>query len=450
MVKTKIGVLVSGGGTNLQALMDACACGIIKSGRIALVISSNKRAYALKRAEEAGIRAEAVDRKEAGSQKKFEERIESLLREEDIDMIVMAGFMSILTKDFTDRYPDRIINIHPSLIPSFCGKGYYGLKVHEAALDYGVKVTGATVHFVNEVPDGGRIIMQKAVEVKDGDTPEILQRRVMEEAEWKILPAATELIAAKIASDKAGTKQEAANTLRGDSMKTIRECIGANPYPGRGIIIGTAPDGRAVTGYFISGRSQNSRNRIFASDGRGDIFTRPFDESKVEDPSLIIYRAVAHMNDCLIVTNGDQTDTMAEYIMQGKSAADALKTREYEPDAPNYTSRISGLIRYEDGSYQISILKAAGAGDDLTCDRFFYEYEPVLGKGQIIHTYEGDGNPLPAFCGEPREIKIEDNIDDMTGQIWDSLNEDNRISLYVSYRDLKTGAEETRLINKNK
>ncbi len=240
-------------------------------------------------------------------------------------------------------------------------------------------------------------------------------------------------------------------------MKTIKECIGTNPYPGRGVIIGTAADGRAVIGYFISGRSQNSRNRIFAADERGDIFTRPFDESKVQDPSLIIYRAVAHMKDALIVTNGDQTDTIAEHIMEGKSAAEALKTREYEPDAPNYTSRISGVLRYEDGSYQISILKAAGAGQDsgaaagqdLVCDRFFYEYEPVPGKGHIIHTYEGDGDPLPAFCGEPRQIKIENDIDEMTGQIWDSLNEDNRISLYVSYRDLKTGTEETRLINKN-
>ena len=194
MVKTRIGVLVSGGGTNLQALMDACACGLIKSGEIAIVISSNKTAYALERAANAGIRAEAVDRKEAGCQQEFEDRMEALLREEEIDMIVMAGFMSILTKNFTDKYPDRIINIHPSLIPSFCGKGYYGLKVHQAALDYGVKVTGATVHFVNEVPDGGRIIMQKAVEVKDGDTPESLQARILEE-EHRALPEAVRLLA---------------------------------------------------------------------------------------------------------------------------------------------------------------------------------------------------------------------------------------------------------------
>ncbi len=197
MVKTA--VLVSGGGTNLQALIDACGAGIIRSGEIKLVISSSKKAYALERAARAGIKAETADKKEAGSQEAFEKKIEELLRENHIGLIVMAGFMSILTKEFTDKYQSRIINIHPSLIPSFCGRGYYGLKVHEAALAYGVKVTGATVHYVNEVPDGGQIIMQKAVEVKDGDTPEVLQKRVMEEAEWKILPLATEMVAAKLA-----------------------------------------------------------------------------------------------------------------------------------------------------------------------------------------------------------------------------------------------------------
>lgn len=199
MVKTRIAVLVSGGGTNLQALIDACGAGIIRSGEIKLVISSSKKAYALERAARAGIKAETADKKEAGSQEVFEKKIEELLRENHIGLIVMAGFMSILTKEFTDKYQSRIINIHPSLIPSFCGRGYYGLKVHEAALAYGVKVTGATVHYVNEVPDGGQIIMQKAVEVKDGDTPEVLQKRVMEEAEWKILPLATEMVAAKLA-----------------------------------------------------------------------------------------------------------------------------------------------------------------------------------------------------------------------------------------------------------
>ena len=180
MLKTRIAVLVSGGGTNLQALIDACNDGSISSGSIELVIASNPKAYALERAAKAGIKTAVASKKELGSQQKFEEELKRLLTDNNIELIVMAGFMSILTKDFTDLYPKKIINIHPSLIPSFCGKGFYGLHVHEAALEYGVKVTGATVHYVNEIPDGGRIIMQKAVDVKTGDTPEILQRRVME------------------------------------------------------------------------------------------------------------------------------------------------------------------------------------------------------------------------------------------------------------------------------
>ena len=202
MLKVRIAVLVSGGGTNLQALIDAQKAGIIKSGEIELVVASNDKAYALQRAAAAGIEAAVASKKELGSQSRFEEALCALMTEKDIDLIVMAGFMSILTKDFTDKYPMRIINIHPSLIPSFCGKGFYGLHVHEAALEYGVKVTGATVHYVNEIPACGRIIMQTAVEVRDGDSPETLQRRVMEEAEWKILPEAVEIISRKIAEEK--------------------------------------------------------------------------------------------------------------------------------------------------------------------------------------------------------------------------------------------------------
>ena len=196
--KTKIAVLVSGGGTNLQALIDACKSGIIRSGRIELVISSNPNAYALQRAASANIPTAVVSKKECGSQEMFEEKIKELLFENGIDLIVLAGFMSILSEDFTRTYPERIVNVHPSLIPSFCGKGFYGLRVHEAALEYGVKVTGATVHFVNEIPDGGRIILQKSVAIRKGDTHEILQRRVMEKAEWKILPRAVELVSKEI------------------------------------------------------------------------------------------------------------------------------------------------------------------------------------------------------------------------------------------------------------
>ena len=199
MTKAKIAVLVSGGGTNLQALIDAQHAGIIYSGQISLVISNNPGAFALERAAKAGIPTETVSKKQlGGSQEAFEKRIKELIAQYQIDLIVLAGFMSILSENFTKNYPERILNVHPSLIPSFCGVGYYGLRVHEEALAYGVKVTGATVHFVNEIPDGGKIILQKAVEIQDGDTPEVLQRRVMEQAEWKILPAAVEMVSKQL------------------------------------------------------------------------------------------------------------------------------------------------------------------------------------------------------------------------------------------------------------
>ncbi len=201
-VKARIAVLVSGGGTNLQALIDAEKNGMIKSGEIVLVISNKKDAYALKRAEEAGISASYVSRKECGGSKGFEEELIRILDSNRIDLIILAGFLAILGPNFTKHFEKRIINIHPSLIPSFCGKGYYGLYVHEKALEYGVKVTGATVHYVNEIPDGGEIILQKAVYVEEGDTPEILQRRVMEQAEWVILPQAAELVCKKIIDNK--------------------------------------------------------------------------------------------------------------------------------------------------------------------------------------------------------------------------------------------------------
>ena len=200
--KTKIAVLVSGGGTNLQALIDAEQKGIIKSGTIALVISNNPNAYALKRAENANIPCEVVSKKELGSQEAFEEKMLEVLKDNGIEMIVLAGFMNILTARFIREYENRIINVHPSLIPSFCGKGFYGLRVHEAALEYGVKVTGATVHFVNEIPDGGKIILQKSVAIKAGDTPETLQVRVMQQAEWKILPRAAEIVAKDLKNKK--------------------------------------------------------------------------------------------------------------------------------------------------------------------------------------------------------------------------------------------------------
>ena len=196
--KAKIAVLVSGGGTNLQALIDAQGSGIIKSGEITLVLSNKPGAYALERAKNAGIESLVINKKECIDATDFESRIIDALDSRGIDLIVLAGFMCILSERFTTHYKDRIINVHPSLIPSFCGKGFYGLRVHEAALEYGVKVTGATVHYVNEIPDGGKIILQKSVEIEDGDTPEILQKRVMEQAEWIILPRACELVSKKL------------------------------------------------------------------------------------------------------------------------------------------------------------------------------------------------------------------------------------------------------------
>lgn len=201
MSRARIAVLVSGGGTNLQALLDAERSGILHSGKIVLVVSNNPDACALQRAANAGVETAVLTKKGCGSQEAFEQALAETLEQAGIDLIILAGFMSILGKAFTDRFPNRILNVHPSLIPSFCGAGFYGLRVHQAALDYGVKVTGATVHFVNEIPDGGKIIAQKAVEILPGDTPEVLQKRVMEQAEWILLPQAAEEVSAQLCKE---------------------------------------------------------------------------------------------------------------------------------------------------------------------------------------------------------------------------------------------------------
>ena len=197
-MKKRIAVLVSGGGTNLQALLEAEAAGKIPHGEIAMVVSNNPNAYALERARNFGVPAACINKKELGSQAAFEAQLQAVLERNGTDLIILAGFMCILSENFTSKWPKKIINVHPALIPSFCGEGFYGLRVHQAALDYGVKVTGATVHFVNEIPDGGEIIAQKAVYIEEGDTPEILQRRVMEQAEWILLPEAAEKVCASM------------------------------------------------------------------------------------------------------------------------------------------------------------------------------------------------------------------------------------------------------------
>lgn len=443
--KAKIAVLVSGGGTNLQALIDAGQSGILHSGEIVLVVSNKEDAFALTRAKKAGISTAVLPKSEYPSGEAFEAKLTELLEENGIDLIILAGFMRILSARFTAHFARRIINIHPSLIPAFCGEGFYGLRVHRAALECGVKVTGATVHFVNEIPDGGEIILQKAVAVLDGDTPETLQKRVMEEAEWILLPQAAE----KVCKDMLAKKGE--QNMNVYAISDIAELIRDNPYVGRGIVIGKTPNGKkAVAAYFIMGRSENSRNRVFAEKD-GALFTEPFDASKVKDPSLIIYAAVRAYQKHLIVTNGDQTDTVYEGLQSGLSFADALAKRAFEPDAPNFTPRISGLLTFEnrDFSYQMSILKSIDeAGSD--CARYTFAYPSTPGLGHFIHTYIGDGNPLPTFCGEPERVATEDGIDAFTDKLWNALNAENKISLYVRYTDLETGIAETRIVNKNR
>ena len=408
--KARIAVLVSGGGTNLQALLDAQRDGKMPHGEIVLVVSSRAGAYALTRAENAGVAARVLT--PSCGQEPFENELSVLLREQEIDLILLAGFTVILSAEFTKQWPRRILNVHPSLIPAFCGKGMYGLRVHEAALARGVKVTGATVHFVNEIPDGGEILLQKAVEIAPDDTPETLQRRVMEQAEWQLLPLAAERVCAEIVREKE------------QKMTDFLEFLRATSYPGRGILVG-----RRCVYYFIMGRSENSRNRVFVKTEDG-IRTEAHDPAKLSDPSLIIYHPVRTMGRDLVVTNGDQTDTICEHgdFRRG------LMTREYEPDEPNWTPRISAIM-YEDGSFELSILKRK----DGRCLREFFCYEGCdEGKGYFISTYQGDGNPLPTFAGEPMEASVPS-----PEEVWAALNADNKVSLYTNMNG------EVKLFNKN-
>lgn len=235
------------------------------------------------------------------------------------------------------------------------------------------------------------------------------------------------------------------------AIDTIDQVIGGNSYPGRGVLLGKSADGKnAVAAYFIMGRSANSRNRIFVENGE-EVIIHPFDASKVEDPSLIIYSPIRKVQNHLVVTNGDQTDTVVDGIEKGLSFSDALKSREFEPDAPNFTPRISGMLTFEkdDISYQMSILKSADA-EGSACNRFTYDYAAVAGLGHLIHTYVCDGNPIPTFQGEPERVAIPNDIDAFTADIWNALDEQNRISLYVRYIDLKTGEIQNRMINQNK
>lgn len=234
-------------------------------------------------------------------------------------------------------------------------------------------------------------------------------------------------------------------------MTDLKTEISSTTYPGRGIIIGKSADGKkAVIGYFIMGRSENSRNRVFVSEGK-DLKTQAFDPSKLVDPSLIIYAPVRTLEKSTIVTNGDQTDTVRDFILEGKTFEDALRTRTFEPDAPNFTPRISGIVELNNGdfSYKLSILKS-NEGREASALRFFYEYaQPVAGEGHFIHTYQCDGDPIPSFQGEPTLVNIDGDIDTFTDNVWQSLNDDNKVSLYTRFIDLATGEFEGRIVNKN-
>lgn len=234
-------------------------------------------------------------------------------------------------------------------------------------------------------------------------------------------------------------------------INDIAELIKDNSYVGRGIVIGKSPDGKkAVSAYFIMGRSANSRNRVFTERG-GALYTEPFDPAMVEDPSLIIYAAMRRFENKLIVTNGDQTDTIYEGLKNGLGFAESLKSRCFEPDAPNLTPRISGMLTFGEGDfeYSMSILKSADP-EGSACNRYTFDYPALPGLGHFIHTYIGDGKPLPTFCGEPERVAIPDSVDEFTEKLWSALDKDNRISLFVMYTDIETGIEEKRLVNKNK
>ena len=483
MLSARIAVLVSGGGTNLQALLDAQDAGRLRSGRIALVLSSRGDARALDRARAHGVRAEAVERRAFPDAASFERRLLELLDEERIDVVVLAGFLQILSGAFVARYAGRIVNVHPSLIPSFCGRGLYGLKVHKAALDAGVKLTGATVHLVDEKPDGGPILMQQAVAVLPDDTPETLQRRVMEQAEWRLLPEAVERLCrsqgalppippgrgacspAPPSTFPEGGRCPPSGKVNGVprglaplagfgaeprvSDSPFAALLGGNRYPGRGIILGCAPDGRAVLAYFIMGRSAASRGRVLERSG-DDRVIRLLSPERVADPSLILYAPIRVCGEHVVVTNGDQTETVCEALRDGSTFESALRTRSYEPDAPHFTPRISGMLSLgrEGGPfvYRLSILKAGGGGD---CLRQFFEYEAVPGVGHLIHTYAGDGDPLPSFSGEPRAVPIPTDIEAFSRGLWDALDAENRVALCVRYLTANGTEYEERLLDRH-
>lgn len=452
-----IAVFVSGGGTNLQALLDAESAGKLAPAKISLVLSDQPGAYALERAKNANIPTAVFSAKDFPGDT-WDEAVLNALKEANITLIALAGFLRVLSPRIIQAYPDRIVNIHPALLPSFGGRGYYGLHVHEAVLQHRQQITGATVHFVTAEADAGPILAQHAVSVHEDDTPETLQRRVMEQAEWHLLPAVVHALAVRLtrdlpkqainvplcAAEKApffanmGTAAQVnphvcaqAGSQVGDDAPSLAPLVDGNPYPGRGIALAHGPHDERLVAYFIMGRSANSQNRIFVQRD-GDLYTQAHDPALVEDPSLIIYRALSHTmyreKPVTVVTNGDQTDTILEGLSQGKSFDDALQSRRFEPDAPHFTPRISGLLGADE--MQLSIWKALNAsGKQAGYYAFRYEKEP--GFGRFLSTYVTNGNPLPSFQGEPMRFAWDGDAKTFADNLWEALDTQNRIALYV-------------------
>ena len=463
--KARVAVLVSGGGTNLQAILDGVAAGTLAHVNPVLVVSNKAQAYGITRARTAGVPTAVLAGPEYASGSNFEDALLRLVREQRIQLVVLAGFLKILSAEFISNCPCPLVNIHPALIPAFSGPGYYGLRVHRAALKAGVKVSGATVHLVNDVCDGGEILAQETVRVYPDDTPETLQARVLNEVEHVIFPRVIEELCADITASGEqlfpATKTAAAGpqvehkTDPNPEQKTrekntemtpssITEYLGGKTYPGRTLAL--AVDERGQTAslvYFIMGRSPNSQNRVFVKDGEV-IRTEAFDAQKVVDPSLIIYPVYGRHKDTHVLTNGDQTSTICAGLEAGITASAALLSRDCEPDAPNFTPRIS-LLAGPDG-YELNIIKAASPAGTASV-HFDYTFPYLPGVGHCIHTYIDDGDPLPSFSGEPVAFAYTENMGE---KIWKAINPEFKISLLECVLDLETfKMRSVRIFNKH-
>ena len=432
MRKARLAVLLSGDGSNLQAMIDGAMAGKLPHVELALVISNKQEAYGIERAKLAGIATAVLSNR---TRDQFETEVLALLDDANIQLVALAGFTGILSSSFIDECHRPIINVHPSLIPAFSGPGFYGLRVHRAALDAGVKVSGATVHMVNALCDGGTILAQDTVRVLPNDTPETLQQRIANDVEHVIYPATIEALSATIvATDEHSSENSFGLSREENTMahRSLADYLGAKTYPGRTLAIAVDEAARTASiVYFIMGRSANSQNRIFVQDG-DVVRTQAFDETKVEDPSLIIYPVYEHVAQTHIITNGDQTQTIADGLATGVTPAHSLLSRECEPDAPNFTPRISLVT--DTGGYALNIIKAA-VNDGSASVHFDYRFPYVAGTGHCIHTYVDDGDPLPPFAGEPVAFDYEANLG---RKVWEAINPEFKISLLECVFDLTT------------